>query len=352
MQASGSLTVSSGAAANMKTIASGATLALKAGGTLNFANGNILYGKNTFSGATVTGGTTSKRVALAKNATLNVGANTNMKKLHLNASNAKLNFTGTGNTLGSLQTNKSTGVCYDVSKLAAKSTAYMLTLSTKNTQKLGAFSVNVKKGQGVGVYELSKNIVQAKNTAYTINLAGTKQGVAKLNGLGLIKGTAIYAVNTGASNSITLTVAKTGNTLKGTAKADTLKGTANWDVFYGGKGNDTITGVNGRDVAVYDKTAWGKDTIAKTSGTMTLLFKDMKAADIVQKLSGSTMTITRKSNASQKITVQGWSKDTHSIVYGSDMKAFNTYIAKASPTATQVTNARNEAFKKAGLASA
>ena len=103
---------------------------------------------------------------------------------------------------------------------------------------------------------------------------------------------------------------------------------------------------------MYDKTAWGKDTIAKTSGTMTLLFKDLKASDIVKKISGTTMTITKNGDASQKITVKGWSDTTHNIVFASGMKAFNTYIGKAEPTATEVTAARNEAFKKAGLASA
>ncbi|MBQ9406099.1 MAG: hypothetical protein IJU37_05080, partial [Desulfovibrio sp.] len=138
----------------------------------------------------------------------------------------------------------------------------------------------------------------------------------------------------------------------GTAKADTLTGTVNSDIFYGGKGSDSITGKNGRDVAVYDTTAWGKDSIAKTNGTMTLLFNGLKASDIVQKLSGTTMTISKKSDGNQKITVQGWSDSTHNIVYASGMTAFNAYIKAASPTATQTTAARNEVFKKAGLASA
>ena len=213
LKGGGSLIVSSGSTASMKSIASGGKLSLKAGGTLNLTSANVLYGKNSFTGAAVTGGTKDKRVSLAKKGTLTVGAKTNMKNLHLDASNANLSFTGTGNTLGSVKINKSTAVSYDVSKLAAKGTSYMLSLSTKNSQKLGSFSVNVKKGQGVGVYELSKNIAQAKNTAYTVNLAGKKQGVAKLNGLGLIKGTAIYTVNS-KSNNISLTVAKTGKTLK------------------------------------------------------------------------------------------------------------------------------------------
>ena len=343
ISSTGTLTVKAGAIISSVT--------LKTGAKMSTASGNVLYGKNSFTGATVTGGTKDKRVSLAKKATLSVGTKTNMKKLHLKTDNASITVTGTGNTLGSLKTNKSTAISYDVSKVKASGTSYMLSLSTKNTQKLGKFSVNVKKGQGVGVYELSKNIAQAKNTVYTINLAGKKQGTAKLNGLGLIKGTAIYAVNS-ASNNISLTVAKTGKTLKGTTKADKLTGTANWDVFYGGKGNDTITGKNGRDVAVYDKTSWGKDTIDKTSGTMTLLFKDLEKGDVIQKKSGTDMVITKKGYSNQKITIKGWSNDTHNIVFGSGMTAFNTYLKTTNSTDKQIVAARNEAFKKAGLASA
>ena len=83
---------------------------------------------------------------------------------------------------------------------------------------------------------------------------------------------------------------------------------------------------------------------------MTLLFKDLKSSDIKKSLSGSTMTITRKSDSKQKITVKGWSDSTHSIVFGSGMKAFDKFIKLTSPTNAQTTAARNEAFKKAGLA--
>ncbi|MBQ7609053.1 MAG: AIDA repeat-containing protein, partial [Desulfovibrionaceae bacterium] len=348
----GSLVISSGGIAGTKSIASGASITLDSGGTLNLSAGNTLYGKNTFSDATITGGTTKKRVALAKNASLTLGTNMVMNDLHLKVANAVISATGAGNTLGSLQTNKSTSVSYDISNVAAEDETYMLTLSTKNTQKLGSFSVNVKKSQGVGTYELSKNIAQQKNTAYTVKLAGKKQGTAKLDGLGLIKGTVIYTIDTGSANTVNFTVAKTGKMLKGTTKAEKLTGTANWDVFYGGKGNDTITGKNGHDVAVYDKTAWGKDVIAKTSGAMTLLFKDLKADNIIQKTSGSTLTITKKSDAKQKITVKGWSDETHNVVFASSMTAFNKFLKAASPTTAQTTAARNEAFKKAGLASA
>ena len=162
----------------------------------------------------------------------------------------------------------------------------------------------------------------------------------------------IYSVKTsGTQTNLTLAI-KTGKVLKGTTGADKLAGTAHSDIFYGGKGNDTITGKNGRDVAVYDTKSWGKDTIAKTSGTMTLLFKDLKSSDIKKSLSGTTMTITKKSDSKQKITVKNWSDDTHSIVFGSKMTAFDKYIKAASPSTTLTNNARNEAFKKAGLASA
>ncbi len=171
LQASGSLVISSGGTANMKSIANGAKLTLKKGGTLNLTDSNVLYGKNSFTGATVTGGSLDKRVTLNSKATLTVGANMNMKKLHLDTSDATLSLTGTGNSLGSLLTNKNTCIKYDVSKLSPV-TAVMLTLSSKNTQKLGSFSVNVKHDQSLGTYELSKNIVQ-KNISILVDASLT-----------------------------------------------------------------------------------------------------------------------------------------------------------------------------------
>ena len=82
-----------------------------------------------------------------------------------------------------------------------------------------------------------------------------------------------------------------------------------------------------------------------------MLFKDLKSSDIKKSLSGNTMTITKKSDSKQKITVKNWNKSTHSIVFGNKMTAFDKFIKAASPTTTVTNNARNEAFKKAGLAS-
>jgi hypothetical protein len=133
---------------------------------------------------------------------------------------------------------------------------------------------------------------------------------------------------------------------------DGLTGTVNSDIFCGSKGNDTIKGVHGRDIAVYGKTAWGKDTIVKTDGTMTLLFKDLKKTDVVQKLKGTTMTLTRKSDKNQSVTIHGWNSATHNVVFGGTMNAFAKWLKASKPTAAQTTAARNEAWKKAGLAQA
>ncbi len=76
----------------------------------------------------------------------------------------------------------------------------------------------------------------------------------------------------------------------------------------------------------------------------------VKASDVTAKLSGTTMTIAKASDTTQKITVQGWSADTHSIVYGGALTAFNAYLNAASPTTAQTTAAQNEVFKAAGLA--
>ncbi len=140
--------------------------------------------------------------------------------------------------------------------------------------------------------------------------------------------------------------------LKGTAKADRLDGTSHSDVFYGGRGSDVIAGGNGRDVAVYGRTAWGKDRILGTKGTMAILFKDLEKSDVVQKLRGTTMTITRKSDRAQSVTVQGWSNNTHSVVFGGAMSRLAAYLKAAAPSAAQEKAARSEVWKKAGLAQA
>ncbi|MCR5260139.1 MAG: hypothetical protein K6E40_18600 [Desulfovibrio sp.] len=138
--------------------------------------------------------------------------------------------------------------------------------------------------------------------------------------------------------------------LKGTAAGGDVHATANSDIFANGTGSETFRNGNGRDCAVYGKEKWGKDRITKTAGTLALVFKNLKASDITSSLSGSTMTIVKKADAKQKIVVDGWDSGRHSLFFGGTMKSFDAWVKAASPTAAQTNAARNEVWKKAGLA--
>ena len=325
-------------------------LTLTTGARAMLAGGNTLYAANTFTGATVTGGTRAAPVRLANTATLTLGGKNTMTSFHLAPNAGHLNVTGAANKLASLNLAAKSRVTYDVSKLRAAGNTLMLQLSAKNTQKRGRFSISVGKAQNSGVYELSKNITQKKGTAYTVKLGSTKLGTVKLGGGTLTKNGATYKlVAKGAQINLTVGT-KRGKMLKGNAGANTLKGASHCDIFYGGKGNDKIYGGNGRDVAIYNKTHWGKDIIAKTNGAMTLLFTGLKASDIVQRTSGKNLVITRKGAAGQSITIQGYNAATHKIVFGSGLKVVDKYLAAARPTTAQANAARNQIWKKAGLA--
>ena len=64
------------------------------------------------------------------------------------------------------------------------------------------------------------------------------------------------------------------------------------------------------------------------------------------------MIISRRGKANQSITVQGWSDDSHQIVFAKGMTAFAKYIKAARPGTEQKNAARSEVFAKAGLATA
>jgi hypothetical protein len=53
----------------------------------------------------------------------------------------------------------------------------------------------------------------------------------------------------------------------------------------------------------------------------------------------------------QRITVNGWNAETHSVVFASAgaMSAFNAWASAAAPTLAQASTARAEVWKKAGL---
>ncbi len=131
---------------------------------------------------------------------------------------------------------------------------------------------------------------------------------------------------------------------------ETVKGMKDSDVFWSGGGNDGFRNGAGRDCAVYGKENWGKDTITKTAGTLAIVFKDLQAADVVQRLSGSTMAISKKADPKQSVTIAGWDEKRHSLVFGGTIKAVDAWSKEASPTAMQATAARKEVWKKAGLA--
>ena len=64
------------------------------------------------------------------------------------------------------------------------------------------------------------------------------------------------------------------------------------------------------------------------------------------------MTIAKKVDAKQKVVVDGWDSDRHSLVFGGTMKSFDAWVKATSPTAAQTNAAWNEVWKKAGLAAA
>ncbi len=342
----------------VKSYGSAASIKLMSGASMSIAGEARLYGNNHFSGAVVTGGNTSKRVFITDN--LSLGSKTNMSKLHLDSFNFDtLNVNGAGNTIGSFDV-FGYNMNFDIRKLSAVGDTTMLTADAKKNKTLWGFdsrNIIVSKTQATGTYELTKNIKytveQYTNLKFLVSfniLQGSKKLGITTFADSLTKNGLTYTVKrSGARINLTI-AAKAGNMVWNKGKK---RGTANCDIFYGSnKVNDIFNGAGGRDVAVYDKTSWGKDSIIQKSGTMTILFKDLKKTDIVKKLSGSTMTITRKGRKHQTISIQDWNNDTHKIVFGGTMKAFDKYIHAAKPTAAIAEAARKEVWKKAGLASA
>ncbi len=326
-------------------------------------NKNYITGSNYFNNLMTWESQPKESITAKKGAIISI-QNCSIGELSANIKNASLNIIG-HNYMKSISIDKNTKISYDLTSTGSiekmqKITGYpgySFDLKSKNTQKCGKFSITVRKNQSLGSYDLSKNIVQKSKTAYTLNIGSSspiKIGTLKLNGQALEKNGVSYSIKSFGkkyeyATSLFIGI-KAGKILKGKAKDDKLVGSTHSDIFYGGKGNDTITGKNGRDVAVYDKTAWGKDKIVKTDGMMTILFKDLKENDVVKKIKGTTMTITRKSDKSQSVTVQDWNIGTHSVVFGGTMKSFNKWLKASQPTAKITSTAQKEVWKKTVLA--
>ena len=268
---------------------------------------------------------------------------------------ATLSVAGIGASAGKIKAAQKANISYDISGI--KSGKAVMLKASGQTISAG-FGVVTTAGQKTGVYKLSSKISVADGTAFSIR-CGSAKDTAALNGASLKMNGVNYSLSSADGVvSLKLTVAKGVDRLGKSSKKETLKGTVNSDIFYGGAGKDIIKGKNGRDVALYDKNAWGKDTINKTSGTMTLLVAGLrKGTDVIENLSGTTMTLTRK-GSSDKVTIKGWSADTHSILYINKAKAlkkvdsFINSVARDGITDAQREKAENAVFKAAKLATA
>ncbi len=360
VKAGGKLTLKTGAKATGVKIAGTSAAA----GTMTVAGTATTTTVQAYGVLTVNGGTATT-VSVAKNGSLTLTKGT-VKALTLAAGGkAQLNggsLTGTTTLNGGVTTVAAAGVkvakitaqtsavvSYDISKQKAGGTTAMLAESTRQALNTG-YRIVTAKAQQMGAYKLSSKLNVAAGKKFAIYQGTAKLGTATLGTAKKLNGVS-YTVSQ-ASNVVSLKLAvAAGKMLKGTTGADTLTGTAHSDIFWGGKGNDIITGSNGRDVAVYDSTAWGKDTIKATSGTMTIVLAGIAKSKVTETTSGTTKTFTL-TGTSQKITVQGWNAATHKILYNQTLSSFNTYVKAASPTTAQTTKARSEVWQKAGLASA
>ena len=346
-------TVSSGGLMLVKTGGYASSVRLKAGAEAAFAGGNVLGGKNAFAGAEVRGGKASRQVRLKAGGSLALGAGNDMSGLHLKVAGASLAVSGAGNTLGSLLLDSASKLSFDVSGLGASGDTTMLSLTAKNQQKLGAFSLNVGKRQKVGVYELASGFEQISAAAWKVYVGGLAAGTASLDGKAVVLGGFSYSVRTSGGRIDLSVEAKAGKTVCACSSGGVYKGGSACDVFLGGRGNDVFRPGIGHDCGVWGTGAWGRDTVAaKTSGTMTVVFKSLKASDVVSSLTGTTMIFAKKTDTKQTVTVKGWSSTTHSVVFGGAMNAVAAWAKAATPTNAQIRAARTEVWRKAGLAAA
>jgi autotransporter passenger strand-loop-strand repeat protein len=337
--------VSAGGLASATVVNTGGALSISSGGIARNAQVNAGGRLNVFQGGAASSFTVSSGAAMTMsgNGTF-AGTNT----VHGN-----LTIAGAGNSIGNLTASSTATISYDVRNVNVNATTVMLRATTQlNTTQAARYAVVVNGWQAIGAYELSSNLMMASNTAFTISQGATALGTATLNGTGLSVNGVNYALRTtGAQVNLTLT-AISGNMYKA-GGSGTLTGTENCDIFYGGGGtNNTINVGNGRDVVVYDAQAWGQDTVISTGGTTTLLFSGLSAADITAVRSGTSMEISRTGDASQRITVHNWNDNTHEIVYGDTLSAFNAWLNAAAPTTAQQNAARNEVWQQVGLLAA
>ena len=331
-----------------------------AGGTLIVQSGGKVVSLDAKSGSTVSFNDTSFVIRQNMNLVGNV-----VIKGKIDVSDKKLSVSGIGNSVGSIISDSSTKSTFDLKSVKSKpASTQVLSLTNKSALK-GTVTISMNSLQQWGEYKFAKNVTLANGSKITLKIGSKSASVSYYAANKNVKyykayGTN-YAVHGGNSGYVTVSAKNAGgNTYNHVSKKTTkssdgfyhYNASTGSDVVYAAgntKFNDKIYLKDGRDVVVYDKTKWGKDNIQKTNGTCTVLFKDLSSKNVTQKLSGSKMVITKNSDKNQSVTIEGWSKDTHKIVFGSSMTAFDKYLKAASPTAAVTKNAYNEAFKKAGL---
>ncbi len=91
---------------------------VSASGRVWCTTGAVLAGENAFSGATVSGGTSSTRIVLASGAAISACGVADMAQLHLDARDASIVFKGTRNRLCSVQLDGKASVDFGMSGTA------------------------------------------------------------------------------------------------------------------------------------------------------------------------------------------------------------------------------------------
>ena len=357
----GEMTVSSGGSALSPVISSGGKLFVDGSsyiGNIDAMKGAVVSMGGTYatlyrSGNKFVSATVSARVntvlRVQSGSDLTLGGNVKMKNITLNIGHAQLKIAGIGNTVQGLQ-GKYEKISYDLSTLSSANKKAMISLVDKTETNYKKAFVNVNSNQALGTYKLAKNISNPK-AIVSIDSDSSHLGYASVNGSGLNINGVTYKVSYNSKTAETkISLKAYGDKIYIGAKDAKLQaGTNNSDIFFGSSENDTITGKNGRDVAIYDKSEWGKDVISKTSGTMTLLFKDIASSDITKKISGSDLIINKKSSPNEQITIKGYSADTHNLIFtNSSLNNFSSYVA--TPSTDLIKAVKNEIWKAAKLA--
>lgn len=339
----GTVNAAKGAMIKDPSIVKKGVLNLAAGAKLSLTKTATVYGTLSLSGAAVTGN--AAQIKLAAGARLSAQNGANLKSTTLSVGAGSLLISGVGVKLKTLVTAGKSVLTFNLESAAAKTATYALTL-TQGKTSLGTLNIKVAALQGAGTYELANNLKRAGAGVLYVN--GKRAAALKI-GSAVKYGGATYRLSqSGWKLNLAVSLDK-GTLYKGTAKNDRLVGGSASDIYYGGKGSDIYFLNGGKDTVVFDKTAWGKDTVAATTGTVTILFAGLKSADIITTKKGADMVITRKGVSGQSVTVRNWNDSTHKIVYGGTLYAFSKFAAAASPMAAQKTAAAAEVWKKCGL---